>query len=78
MAGRWAWYTFAWINITSIFEDWWNAAFKMESSDRSDKPLPRLVEISRSIIIIYVILSLACVVSYLLVGLNPLDALIML
>ena len=49
--------------------------FKMESSDRSDKPLPRLVEISRSIIIIYVILSLACVIAYLLVGLNPFDAL---
>ena len=49
--------------------------FKMESSDRSDKPLPRLVEISRSIIIIYVILSLACVVSYLIVGLTPFDAL---
>ena len=49
--------------------------FKMESSDRSDKPLPRLVEISRSIIIIYFILSLACVVAYLLVGLAPFDAL---
>ena len=49
--------------------------FKMESSDRSDKPLPRLVEISRSIIIIYVILSLACVVAYLFVGLTPFDAL---
>ena len=49
--------------------------FKMESSDRADKPLPRLVEISRSIIIIYVILSLACVVSYLIVGLTPFDAL---
>ena len=49
--------------------------FKMESSDRSDKPLPRLVEISRSIIIIYVILSLACVVAYLSVGLMPFDAL---
>ena len=41
-------------------------------SDRSDKPLPRLVEISRSIIIIYVILSLACVVAYLFVGLTHL------
>ena len=49
--------------------------FKMESSDRSDKPLPRLVEISRSIIIIYVILSLACIVAYLFVGLTPFDAL---
>ncbi|MDC3067963.1 TrkH family potassium uptake protein [Paracoccaceae bacterium] len=49
--------------------------FRMESSDRSDKPLPRLVEISRSIIIIYVILSMACVVAYLFVGLNPFDAL---
>ena len=49
--------------------------FKMESSDRSDKPLPRLVEISRSIIIIYVILSLASVVAYLFVGLTPFDAL---
>ena len=49
--------------------------FRMESSDRSDKPLPRLIEISRSIIIIYLILSLGCVISYLAVGVQPFDAL---
>ena len=49
--------------------------FRMESSDKSDKPLPRLIEISRSIIIIYLILSLACVISYLAVGVQPFDAL---
>ncbi len=49
--------------------------FRMESSDKSDKPLPRLIEISRSIIIIYFILSIACVISYLAVGVQPFDAL---
>ena len=49
--------------------------FRMESSDKADKPLPRLIEISRSIIIIYLILSLACVISYLAVGVQPFDAL---
>ena len=49
--------------------------FRMESSDRSEKPLPRLIEISRSIIIIYLVLSVLCSIGYLSVGMAPFDAL---
>ena len=49
--------------------------FRMESSDRSDKPLPRLIEISKSIIIIYIVLSVLCSIGYLSVGMAPFDAL---
>ena len=49
--------------------------FRMESSDRSEKPLPRLIEISKSIIIIYLILSVLCSISYLSAGMAPFDAL---
>jgi len=49
--------------------------FRMESSDRSEKPLPRLIEISKSIIIIYIVLSVLCSISYLSVGMAPFDAL---
>ena len=49
--------------------------FRMESSDRSEKPLPRLIEISKSIIIIYLVLSVLCSIGYLSVGMAPFDAL---
>ncbi len=49
--------------------------FRMESSDKSDKPLPRLIEISRSIIIIYFALSVLCSFAYLIAGMAPFDAL---
>ena len=49
--------------------------FRMESSDKSEKPLPRLVEISRSIIIIYFVLSVLCSFAYLIAGMSPFDAL---
>ena len=49
--------------------------FRMESSDRSEKPLPRLIEISKSIIIIYIVLSVLCSIGYLSVGMAPFDAL---
>ena len=49
--------------------------FRMESSDRSEKPLPRLIEISKSIIVIYLVLSVLCSIGYLAVGMTPFDAL---
>ncbi len=49
--------------------------FRMESSDRSEKPLPRLIEISRSILIIYLVLSVLCSIGYLSAGMAPFDAL---
>ena len=48
--------------------------FRMESSDRADKPLPRLIEISKSIILIYLVLSGLCAFSYIAVGVGPFDS----
>lgn len=48
--------------------------FRMESSDRADKPLPRLIEISKSIILIYLVLSGLCAFSYIAVGVAPFDS----
>ena len=48
--------------------------FRMESSDRAEKPLPRLIEISKSIILIYLGLSGVCTLAYLAVGVAPFDS----
>ena len=48
--------------------------FRMESSDQSDKPLPRLIEISKSIVIIYLVLSSACALAYVSTGVAPFDS----
>lgn len=50
--------------------------FRMESSDRAEKPLPRLIEISKTIIYIYVILSLVCSVAYYIAGMSTFDSVI--
>ena len=48
--------------------------FRMESSDRAEKPLPRLIEISKSIILIYLGLSGVCTLAYLAAGVAPFDS----
>ena len=48
--------------------------FRMESSDQSEKPLPRLIEISKSIIIIYLTLSGLCALGYVATGVAPFDS----
>ena len=50
--------------------------FRMESSDRAEKPLPRLIEISKTIILIYLILSLACASAYYIAGMGIFDAVV--
>ena len=50
--------------------------FRMESSDRAEKPLPRLIEISKTIILIYLILSLACTSAYYIAGMGIFDAVV--
>tara|TARA_B100001996_G_C18553741_1_gene551923 strand:- start:15 stop:971 length:957 start_codon:yes stop_codon:yes gene_type:complete len=46
----------------------------MENSDRAEKPLPRLIEISKSIILIYLFLSGSCALAYVAVGVAPFDS----
>ncbi len=48
--------------------------FRMESSDRAEKPLPRLIEISRTIILIYLVLSLVCTLAYYVAGMGIFDS----
>ena len=50
--------------------------FRMESSDRAEKPLPRLIEISRTIIMIYLILSAACTILYYVAGMSLFDSVV--
>ena len=48
--------------------------FRLESSDMGEKILPRAASIAAGIGIIYVILTLACAVGYMLVGMDGFDA----
>ena len=50
--------------------------FRMESSDTSEKILPRATQIAGSITIIYITLTAACALSYLAAGMGPFDALV--
>ena len=48
--------------------------FHAESSDRSDKPMPRLAAITAALCGAYVAASVACVVAYYWAGMSPFDA----
>lgn len=48
--------------------------FRLESSDRSEKVLPRAAAIIRAIVVIYVGLTVACALGYRLTGMSPFDA----
>jgi trk system potassium uptake protein TrkH len=48
--------------------------FQLESSDTSEKMLPRATEIARAIAIIYVLLVAACAIAYMVTGMNTFDA----
>jgi trk system potassium uptake protein TrkH len=48
--------------------------FHAESSDRSDKPMPRLAAVTAAMCTAYMALSLACVVAYQLAGMAQFDA----
>ncbi|HHK75320.1 MAG TPA: TrkH family potassium uptake protein, partial [Rhizobiales bacterium] len=50
--------------------------FRLESSDTSEKILPRATQIAASITGIYVALSLLCALFYLIAGMNTFDALV--
>ena len=48
--------------------------FRMESSDRSDKLMPRATQIAAIIAVIYLVLSLLCAFGYWLAGMTPFEA----
>ncbi|WP_240776281.1 TrkH family potassium uptake protein [Nitrincola alkalilacustris] len=48
--------------------------FQTESSDWSDKSLPRLQDLARALLLTYLALTLACTTSYWLAGMTPFDA----
>lgn len=48
--------------------------FKMESSDRSDKPFARIRTFGRALLAIYVIITLLCFLSYMLAGMSAFNA----
>lgn len=48
--------------------------FRMESSDRGDKPLPRFLSFSRAMLAIYAALLGSCTAGYLMTGMGPFDA----
>ena len=49
--------------------------FRLESSDRSEKGMPRTREIAAAVGRVYVLLTLACFLTYWLLGMNAFDAL---
>jgi trk system potassium uptake protein TrkH len=49
--------------------------FKLESSETNDKPFARLASFTRAFLVVYVLLTLACTVSYDLAGMDHFDAL---
>lgn len=51
------------------------ALFRLESSDRSDKSLPRVRAIATAVGQIYLLLTLACFITYWALGMTPFDAL---
>lgn len=51
------------------------ALFRLESSDRSDKGMPRTREIAAAVGRVYVALTLACFLTYWLLGMSAFDAL---
>jgi trk system potassium uptake protein TrkH len=48
--------------------------FRMESSDRSEKALPRFVDLAKYILQVYLMLSIACMLGYMAVGMAAFDA----
>ncbi|WP_083747270.1 TrkH family potassium uptake protein [Teichococcus deserti] len=48
--------------------------FRTESSDRSEKVMPRVRQIAARILVAYLVLTLVCAIAYALAGMGPLDA----
>ncbi len=48
--------------------------FQTESSDWSDKSSPRAKTVAKNIVIVYLVLTLLCIIGYMLTGMGPFDA----
>lgn len=48
--------------------------FQTESSDWSDKSSPRAKTVAKNIVVVYISLTLACFIGYLITGMGPFDA----
>ncbi len=48
--------------------------FQTESSDKPDKLFPCLDKVAKSIVVVYLILTLCCFLSYWFLGMNAFDA----
>lgn len=48
--------------------------FRMESSDKFDIPLPRFIEFTKSVLMVYLLLSTPCALGYIASGMTPFDA----
>ncbi len=48
--------------------------FRLESSDKFDIPMPRFIELSKSVVAVYVFLTTLCAIGFLLSGMSPFDA----
>ncbi|MCW5696727.1 MAG: TrkH family potassium uptake protein [Bauldia sp.] len=49
--------------------------FRLESSDRSEKTLPRVRTLAQAVARIYLLITVLCFITYLLLGMTPFDAL---
>ncbi|NOZ42975.1 MAG: TrkH family potassium uptake protein, partial [Alphaproteobacteria bacterium] len=50
------------------------ALFQTESSDKSEKIYPRTIELIKSILVIYTLITVACILTYYVMGMNLFDA----
>ncbi|KAA0972657.1 TrkH family potassium uptake protein [Aureimonas fodinaquatilis] len=48
--------------------------FQLESSDKSDKILPRVQQLASGIVAVYLVLTIACAVAYAMLGMSNFDA----
>ena len=49
--------------------------FKMESSDTNDKPFARIASFTRAFVLVYVLITLACIITFAALGMSRFDAL---
>ena len=63
-----------WLLQFYLIKSWWNALFKMEGPDSTEKILPRTIEVAAIIISTYVILTLFCGFFYWIFGMSIFDS----
>ena len=64
------------VSILPVLQVGGMQVFRTESSDTTEKILPKTTQIASAVIVIYLILTLLCLTSYWIFGMNLFDALI--